>query len=1427
MNMSKREPSPAQARYYMRFRMHAVPDTAPRQKTSFLSRAILAKAFAFVAVLSMAFSSFIPITNAKQPQAYATTNSDCTPSMLQFYAGDSVYFGGHNFTPFATVGVTIKGFFGSPDLDKMVGQVSTTVNANGDWCVKGYEVQPYPDDMGDYKGYVTQGLGEIGILTQFQVLPKYVPDNPGNGHTPVAVCHQEGNGSYHKIVIDDDGLHGHEHHDGDIIIYDDSEVQECPADEVDEPVETIICHQTGEGFEQMTFDSLEEANEHIAGHAGDFLLPSNGLCGQVEGDDTVSREVEIQKVWTGYPGKNNGPENKSDIAITIEDGDDDIICEYDESGNLECDETVRIDFPGGTLNIDEDGIPAGWSTMSGTGQGVVPNCPEDEEAPCTVVITNSRNVAGPCGTELVTNGGFELPDVSADAGWQLFESGTDDLGWSSTGNIELHEGVLVGAHGGNQSAETDSDGTTSIFQDLSTHAGSQYTVTLWTMPRPDTGGTTSTSVTVDGSVIGTINEDNSTVTDWTEHTFTFTATGSISTLAINDLGGSNGLGALIDDISVVEDCNPDVTTSDVTICKENAAGAPLSDWQVFLKGDLVDTVTVSGESNTPVSSDVLPAGDYVFEANGTYVYRAGSDGDLSDAAYSERVAGDASIDPSFYSGSFLPWVRNLDLGAGYAGYLGIRVNNTNFNWGSAYNSSHEYSALYNAALDGAATFYIEDGNAYSDNSGSLTVNIYPVIKGTTGSDGCVTLDNVPVGEYGVDEIMQAGWSNVSGQVDVNVDGVDDNFTLVNQCTTGCQPTQTAPKICKVNDSQQPLSGWNVFLRGDLLDTVTVPATDEDGVSSVVLANSQTYLFVASGTANAGDGIEFDADYSFRTGSSSTWTDSVSTYEGLGDQLLDLQVNGATVGWDFDNTFDGDHTYAYQFTGTGAVANFMVNDTFPSNNSGNLVVDIYPVYGGVTGEDGCITLDNVAFDSYVLGETMQSGWTNVSGDGSSVELTSNDQTFTLVNTQTAEPCVETNLLDNGGFDAPEILNEFMWDIYTSGSPNLGWVVNWVSALPAVFDGDTKPSVALLELQDGANPAWWTGSLGGGQYAELDTDWEGPTGNTGGEPANVKISQQVDAVTGETYDLSFEHSPRPGVASNITEVYWNGSLIDTISADGSGNSDNVWTTHNHEVVGAAGMDTLEFKETGPEDSLGSFLDSVSLTGCGDVEGDDDDDDDNETPGLDLSIDKSVDDSTLTAGSTATYTITVTNNGSVGATGVTVQDTLPAAVGFISSNTITGSYSNITGIWTIGSLASGATATLTILATVDEGTAVDTLITNTAVVDAIEDETNVANNTDTAEVTVVSSGGGGGGGSSSSRSGGSSKDNDDDEGQVLGDFTGLPYVAPAVESPKGGTGEILGASTQGTLPVTGQNALTLTALLVGIALAALGFRRKFASR
>ena len=105
----------------------------------------------------------------------------------------------------------------------------------------------------------------------------------------------------------------------------------------------------------------------------------------------------------------------------------------------------------------------------------------------------------------------------------------------------------------------------------------------------------------------------------------------------------------------------------------------------------------------------------------------------------------------------------------------------------------------------------------------------------------------------------------------------------------------------------------------------------------------------------------------------------------------------------------------------------------------------------------------------------------------------------------------------------------------------------------------------------------------------------------------------------------------------------------------------------------------------------------------------------------------------GETVTFEITVTNNGGDTATNITLTDSLPAGLTATGNNgdVTAGSYASGTGVWTIPSLADGASATLTIEGTVDAGQEGNT-ITNVTTA-ATSDETDPTTTGDDLEEAV----------------------------------------------------------------------------------------------
>jgi uncharacterized repeat protein (TIGR01451 family) len=125
-------------------------------------------------------------------------------------------------------------------------------------------------------------------------------------------------------------------------------------------------------------------------------------------------------------------------------------------------------------------------------------------------------------------------------------------------------------------------------------------------------------------------------------------------------------------------------------------------------------------------------------------------------------------------------------------------------------------------------------------------------------------------------------------------------------------------------------------------------------------------------------------------------------------------------------------------------------------------------------------------------------------------------------------------------------------------------------------------------------------------------------------------------------------------------------------------------------------------------------------------------------DLSLSTSVDNSNPTGGEQITFTITLTNEGPDTATGVTVTDSLPAELSFVSSTPSPGTtYDSNTGLWNVGTVNNGAELTLEITANVipDTGS-----FTNTAQVSASNEfDPDSTDDQDTVVVTIEGGSGG----------------------------------------------------------------------------------------
>jgi LPXTG-site transpeptidase (sortase) family protein len=118
-------------------------------------------------------------------------------------------------------------------------------------------------------------------------------------------------------------------------------------------------------------------------------------------------------------------------------------------------------------------------------------------------------------------------------------------------------------------------------------------------------------------------------------------------------------------------------------------------------------------------------------------------------------------------------------------------------------------------------------------------------------------------------------------------------------------------------------------------------------------------------------------------------------------------------------------------------------------------------------------------------------------------------------------------------------------------------------------------------------------------------------------------------------------------------------------------------------------------------------------------------------DIAITKTVSNATPTVGSNVTFLVTAQNNGPSAATGVQVTDSLPAGVTLVSATPSAGT-TYLAGLWVIGAMANGASASLSIVATVTRTTAATNTATKTA---EDQPDSNPGNDSSSATVTGAS--------------------------------------------------------------------------------------------
>jgi uncharacterized repeat protein (TIGR01451 family) len=240
------------------------------------------------------------------------------------------------------------------------------------------------------------------------------------------------------------------------------------------------------------------------------------------------------------------------------------------------------------------------------------------------------------------------------------------------------------------------------------------------------------------------------------------------------------------------------------------------------------------------------------------------------------------------------------------------------------------------------------------------------------------------------------------------------------------------------------------------------------------------------------------------------------------------------------------------------------------------------------------------------------------------------------------------------------------------------------------------------------------LGTGTVALRQTATATSTASGGGNVL-VGITSQAQATVTVTYNYTPSNALRPGNYTIVETTQPPGTVDGKVSSNG--------TVLNN----PPGLDVIPVIVVGPDlpnNDFGKLTPVISAPPPPPP---------GPPPAADLQIVKTASAATVPVGSAVTYSLTVSNNGPNTATGVTVRDTLPGGVTFVSAAGAGWQESEAAGIvtFTTGSLAAGASSTLAvnILAPSSPGA-----ITNISTVTSNTPDSNPNNNTSQVTVAVV---------------------------------------------------------------------------------------------
>jgi uncharacterized repeat protein (TIGR01451 family)/CSLREA domain-containing protein len=444
---------------------------------------------------------------------------------------------------------------------------------------------------------------------------------------------------------------------------------------------------------------------------------------------------------------------------------------------------------------------------------------------------------------------------------------------------------------------------------------------------------------------------------------------------------------------------------------------------------------------------------------------------------------------------------------------------------------------------------------------------------------------------------------------------------------------------------------------------------------------------ASALPNSGDGISIVAASNNTIGGTTTGAGNVISANANGIHIIDGSATSNTIVGNFIGTnFNGTTDLGNQFAGI---------DIFEGTNN---------TIGGTTtaarniisGNGDGIRLNNAASGTIVRGNfigTKADGTTDLHNDSNGI----------LINFSASNNVIGGTGAGEGNRIAFNISNGVAIDSTATGNAIQGNSIfsNQRLGINLIAGTDPANGVTANDVGDGD-----TGANGLQNFPILTS-----VNSIAGGSINIQGTLNSNAST--SFRVEFFYSASCDPAGNGEGQTFIGFTDVTTNASGNASFNSTFAT----AVPSSAITATATRISSPTNTS-EFSPCILLTAT-----------------ADLTITKTASPNPVTVGSNLTFTITATNNGPDAVTNAAVTDTLPSSVAFVSCNATNGGVCSGSGnnrTITFPTLASGASATITIVATVDCSLANNSTISNTATISSSVADP-VPNNSSTSSTTV----------------------------------------------------------------------------------------------